>query len=929
MAKKLLFSLLLGVLVLSAFSLASAYTIRDGKLIEEWQPAAGWTVTFDVYRPCTCGYFSALGTFGAGDAIATKYNFVNACSLIDLQEVTWTDPGDGINMVVTPCLWADDPMNPGLPLDPPLWVGDTVSMPTAGIYRMTLDMYGAYVPGAGVYHLGLKMDSTATGWTGYWWGMEHANAHNPVDPLNLSTYGMDSDADGYPDFWMTNEDLGFDYRWYMRAHGIYDQPTEQVYIPSGIMGPQGMTVNVPVYGEFADPEDVDGISFAVWVDGVDLTLDATPFIYTTTDPTYTCLSDVIAFGDLFFWGPYVTATLDSATLGITGDMMGANDWDSPGVYKLFDLIVHVSPTAPMGYTYPIHIENILGLNNSFTHATTDFYPVLISGSIFVPTHVMFGVTFAPDTASVDEGDCTDVEVFGGCTVSGDDHVLTVVDEGGTAGFMTFVQDGFKGDDTHGVLTFCPGCCDDGTYYIEVEDHCTTTDLYEYATLELTVANVMFDPYKLSLNCGETIEVWPGADIDVPVDIYTCDEEIGGYNLLIEYDMSVLTLTGVEDKMGFEYFYWTEYQVDRWNKIHIVGIANKPNQVDTDPIPGCLVKEPIVDLYFHVSAKWDPNYATPISFEVDDPCVDNTMSNELGTKFYQAKENWKWVADHMEGVSVAFCGGDAIKAYKLFGTQVRGVELDGPYGDVNCDGIPYTIADAVFFMEYLKGADVELCDWSATASDINRDGHQWTIADLIMLVNILNGSANPVGEGKVLASTANITVGNTISTDAEIGGIYLTVKGGGEPVLNAAGMDMETSLINGERRIIIMSWDSNVATGDLVTIPGSFEVTSVEVSDPAGYLMKVSTVPSEFALAQNYPNPFNPNTNISFSLPNDANVSLTVYNITGEKVAELVNGQVKAGQHTVSWNASNVGSGVYFYRINAGNFTATRKMVLMK
>jgi len=238
------------------------------------------------------------------------------------------------------------------------------------------------------------------------------------------------------------------------------------------------------------------------------------------------------------------------------------------------------------------------------------------------------------------------------------------------------------------------------------------------------------------------------------------------------------------------------------------------------------------------------------------------------------------------------------------------------------------------MEYLKGVVTE--DdfrqdpaYHGTASDINVDGHQWTIADLIMLVNILNGSATPVGEGKVLASTANITVGNTISTNAEIGGIYLTVKGGGEPILRADGMDMETSVVNGERRIIIMSWDSNTATGDLVTILGSFEVTSVEVSDPAGYLMKVTTVPSAFALAQNYPNPFNPNTNITFDLPSDELVTLTVYNVTGEKVVELVNGEVKAGRHTVTWTASDVASGVYFYTIKAGSFTATRKMVLLK
>ena len=89
------------------------------------------------------------------------------------------------------------------------------------------------------------------------------------------------------------------------------------------------------------------------------------------------------------------------------------------------------------------------------------------------------------------------------------------------------------------------------------------------------------------------------------------------------------------------------------------------------------------------------------------------------------------------------------------------------------------------------------------------------------------------------------------------------------------------------------------------------------------------IPSEFSLSQNYPNPFNPSTQISFSIPDDAIVSLNIYNTLGEKVAELINGFVKAGNHIMSFNASDLASGVYYYRINTNKFTSTKKMILLR
>jgi hypothetical protein len=89
------------------------------------------------------------------------------------------------------------------------------------------------------------------------------------------------------------------------------------------------------------------------------------------------------------------------------------------------------------------------------------------------------------------------------------------------------------------------------------------------------------------------------------------------------------------------------------------------------------------------------------------------------------------------------------------------------------------------------------------------------------------------------------------------------------------------------------------------------------------------LPVEYSLSQNYPNPFNPTTRIDFSLVKASHVQLTVYNILGEKVAALVDSYMNAGRYTVSFDAGTLASGIYFYRLKAGDFTSQRKMIFLK
>lgn len=102
---------------------------------------------------------------------------------------------------------------------------------------------------------------------------------------------------------------------------------------------------------------------------------------------------------------------------------------------------------------------------------------------------------------------------------------------------------------------------------------------------------------------------------------------------------------------------------------------------------------------------------------------------------------------------------------------------------------------------------------------------------------------------------------------------------------------------------------------------SGEATSNELSD--------LEVPNQITLNQNYPNPFNPSTTIDFALPEASHVDLTVYNLLGQRVATLSDEFLSAGQHTVSFNASDLSSGIYMYRLQTENHSLTRSLTLVK
>jgi hypothetical protein len=109
----------------------------------------------------------------------------------------------------------------------------------------------------------------------------------------------------------------------------------------------------------------------------------------------------------------------------------------------------------------------------------------------------------------------------------------------------------------------------------------------------------------------------------------------------------------------------------------------------------------------------------------------------------------------------------------------------------------------------------------------------------------------------------------------------------------------------------------------------YNITLISRLIVAGVASQIVSVPASYSLAQNYPNPFNPSTTIRYHLPNLSHVTLAVFNTLGQQVATLVQAQQEAGYHEVKFDGTALASGVYFYRLQAGDFVATKQLLLLK
>jgi hypothetical protein len=134
-------------------------------------------------------------------------------------------------------------------------------------------------------------------------------------------------------------------------------------------------------------------------------------------------------------------------------------------------------------------------------------------------------------------------------------------------------------------------------------------------------------------------------------------------------------------------------------------------------------------------------------------------------------------------------------------------------------------------------------------------------------------------------------------------------------------------INGVLRLVAGVFDNTIpftlGPNASISYEGGSLLIPVSIEEPS------SEIPTVFALYQNYPNPFNPSTTIRYAVPRSSQVVVKIYDILGRQVAELVNDQRNAGEYSVIWDARNFASGIYYYRMTAGDFVSVKKLVLMK
>jgi hypothetical protein len=468
--------------------------------------------------------------------------------------------------------------------------------------------------------------------------------------------------------------------------------------------------------------------------------------------------------------------------------------------------------------------------------------------------------------------------------------------------------------------------------------------------------------------GQNTEVSIYLDSAFMPDVFLTDF-IGGFDFLIAYDASALTALSAEpgaliDNDKFEYFTYRFGPFGNCGNgcpsgmMRIVGMRETNDGIlNTYHItgPGELVK-----LHFYVTndRTFECMYA-PIKFFWLD-CGDNTLSDEsgnwlhMGIKVYDFE--WNEITDPVEfGYTgpMAECFDTVYSSDQMFknapiGSIIfrnAGVDIicadsiDDP-GDINLNGVANEIADAVVFTNYFiygLAAFTINVQGQIAATEINGDGYVLTVADLVYLVRVVVGDANPLPKVNPNAY-ANFNIQGpsvTVETNVALGAVAFVFNGQVTPTLgpDAEHMELISYFDGSETRALMYSLSPNAAvgSGEILNVSGQGTLASVETAEFLGARivnLETNILPTDYKLSQNYPNPFNPQTNIDLALPVASQWSLSIYNVAGQRVADF-SGYSEAGIVTVSWDATGMSTGMYFYKAVAGNFADTKKMVLLK
>ena len=246
------------------------------------------------------------------------------------------------------------------------------------------------------------------------------------------------------------------------------------------------------------------------------------------------------------------------------------------------------------------------------------------------------------------------------------------------------------------------------------------------------------------------------------------------------------------------------------------------------------------------------------------------------------------------------------------------------GDANGDGA-VNVLDVVSIVNYILAGGDGLDDCGAAVSDYNGDGAV-NVLDVVAIVNmILAGGGRTVdATNATMIQTVN---GVDISADGYIGGVQMTLSHGTDFSIeltdNAYVAEYKT---NGNSTMLIVI---NPENEEIFRSSGDFTIDEVLVTNSQEFIDVTKELPVSFTLSNAYPNPFNPTTTLTLDIADQSFASVKVFNLRGEVVGVLMNDMVNAGSYTMTWDASNLSSGVYMIKAEANGQIASQKVMLVK
>lgn len=519
--------------------------------------------------------------------------------------------------------------------------------------------------------------------------------------------------------------------------------------------------------------------------------------------------------------------------------------------------------------------------------------------------------------------------------------------------------------------------------VEASDGCETVS----CSFALTVVGLRVDIEKLH---GDEFGVpgegvFQGQYVWVDVDATIGGTSIGGYDLLLTYDASALTF--VEAVMGadledcdWEYFTYRFGPFGNCGGTCPSGMLRIVAMAETNDGPHHPTCFPwgeieLASLKFFVTndRTFECQYV-PIGYYWFD-CGDNTISNRDGDSLFIAREVYlyyedgigNWVPQPQVDVPDGpFSGWQTlgVACDTTIGTKPGGIsEVDfyeggvdivcaddiDARGDLNLNNIANEIADAVLYTNYfvfgMSVFDINV-QGQVAASDVNADGRVLTVGDLVYLVRVIQGDAVPYakltpfameadaavkhqGDMVKVATNSSVNIGAALFV-FDVDGTVTDVKS------TISGMDVKHSVEDGQLRVLVYNIGPNYipsGANDLfeVKVDGGLTFVEAKAADFDGnelnMNLKSEILPTNFVLKQNFPNPFNPSTAVTILLPEASEYKIEVYNVSGQLVKSVEGYGV--GEVTEVIDFAGQASGIYFYKATAGQYTDTKKMVLMK